>query len=137
MSKASFYWQRLPATLTRRNPYSFYTLFLLLAACILFYYFGELVDFAGLEALRWQIFYSVHDVHRLLFLAPIIYAAYVFGVKASIIITVISLMTFLPRAFFISPYPDALARMLIFILVGGTIGYFTAILRRAQRRTHQ
>ena len=129
--------RKFVGTLISPNAFSFYLLFLMWAILTLFYYFGELVDLARWEALRWQFFYSVHDVHRLLFLAPIIYAAYVFGVKASIIITVISLMTFLPRAFFISPYPDALVRMLIFILVGGTIGYFTAILRRAQRRTHQ
>ena len=129
--------RKAPGGLTSPNAFSFYLLFLMWAALSLFYYFGELVDLAHWEALRWQFFYSVHDVHRLLFLAPIIYAAYVFGVMASIIITLISLMTFLPRALFISTYPNALARMLIFILVGGTIGYLTAALRRAQRRTHQ
>ncbi len=119
------------------NAFSFYTLFAMWAVLTLFYYFGELVEFAHWEALRWQFLYSVHDVHRLLFLAPIMYAAYVFGVKATIIITVISLMTFLPRALFISTFPDPLARMLAFILIGGIMGYLTAIVRReSKRRTH-
>jgi len=123
--------------LTRPNAFSYYLLFLVWAVLALFYYFGEIVDLAGWQALRWEFFYSVHDVHRLLFLIPVIYAAYVFGVKASIIINVISLMAFLPRALFVSAYPDALARMLIFILVSGTIGYLIAVLRKTKQRTQQ
>ena len=123
--------------LTSPNAFSFYVLFLMWALLTLFYYFGELVEFAHWEALRWQFLYSVHDVHRLLFLAPIIYAAYVFGIKATVIITIICLMTFLPRALFISTFPDPLARMLAFTLIGGIMGYLTATVRReSKRRTH-
>ena len=123
--------------LTSPNAFSFYVLFLMWALLTLFYYFGELVEFAHWEALRWQFLYSVHDVHRLLFLAPIIYAAYVFGIKATVIITIICLMTFLPRALFISTFPDPLARTVVFTLIGGIMGYLTAIVRRESRiRTH-
>ena len=125
------------ARLTSPNVSSFYLIFLMWAVLTLFYYFGELVDLCHWESLRWEFFYSVHDVHRLLFLVPIIYAAYVFGIKACIVIIVISLMTFLPRALFISTYPNALARMLVFVLVSGTIGYLVAVLRRAQKRAQQ
>ena len=119
------------------NAFSFYSIFIMWAVCTLFYYFGEVVDFAGWEAIRWEFFFSVHDIHRLLFLAPILYAAYVFGIKATIIITIISLMTFLPRALFISPYPDPLARMLVFIVCAGIMGYLTAIIRsESKRRSH-
>ena len=124
------------AKLVNPNLLSFYLLFLVLGILSLFYYFGELVDLAGWESLRWQFFYSVHDVHRLLFLVPIIYTAYVFGVRATIIIIIISLMIFLPRALFISPYPNALIRMLIFIAVSLAIGYLIAVLRRGQKRAH-
>ena len=128
--------QRVLSALISRNSYSFYFLFLLYGLFTLFYYFGELVDFAGWEALRWSFFYGVHDIHRLLFLALIIYAGYIFGIKATIIITIISLMTFLPRGLFISPYPDPLARMLVFTLIAGIMGYLTAIVRREfERRT--
>ena len=61
------------AVLKRRDFYIFYILLCLVAFCTLFYYFGELVDFHGWESLRRGFFYGVHDVHRLLFLAPIIY----------------------------------------------------------------
>ncbi len=115
------------------NAFSFYILFLMWAAFTLFYYFGEIVEFAGWEALRWEFFYSVHDVHRLLFLAPVLYAAYIFGMKATIVLTIISAMTFLPRALFISPYPDPVARMLISTLAIGIMGYLTASARRASK----
>lgn len=117
-----------------RNSYRFYVLFLLYGLCTLFYYFGELVDFAGWEALRWSFFYSVHDVHRLLFLVPIIYAGYFFGVKAVIIMTIVVANTFLPRALFISPFPDPLLRAMLFIIVEGTMGYLFAIVRRQSKR---
>ncbi len=116
------------------NSYRFYLIFLLYGLCTLLYYFGELVDFAGWEALRWSFFYTVHDVHRLFFLAPIIYAGYTFGVKAAIIMTIIVAGTFLPRALFISPYPDPLLRTILFVIFAGALGYLTAFSRRESKR---
>ncbi len=137
MDKRMVHLRKIFGVLRSPNAFSFYILFLMWAVCTLFYYFGELVEFAHWEALRWQFFYSVHDVHRLLFLAPIIYAAYVFGIKATVMLTIISLMTFLPRALFISTFPDPLIRMVVFTLIAGTMGYLTAIARReSERRTH-
>jgi len=110
---------------------------LLLLICALFYYFGELVDWAAWNALRKNFFYGVHDIHRLLFLAPIIYAAYTARVKGAIIITLVSFIIFLPRAFFISPYPDPLLRMIIFTLGAGAIGYLVARIRDEEDKSRQ
>ncbi|MCK4862712.1 MAG: hypothetical protein KAS25_00380 [Dehalococcoidales bacterium] len=110
---------------------------LLLLICALFYYFGELVDWAAWNALRENFFYGVHDIHRLLFLAPIIYAGYTGRVKGAIIITLVSLVIFLPRAFFISPYPDPLLRMLIFTLGAGVIGYLVARIRNEEEKSRR
>jgi len=134
MGKRTDQLRQILGVLGRPNAFSFYTIFLMWVVCTLFYYFGEVVGFANWEALRWQFFQSVHDVHRLIFLAPIIYAAYVFGIKATVIITIISMMTFLPRALFISPYPDPLVRMLVFIVIAGIMGYLTAIARKEFKR---
>ena len=100
-----------------------YILLGLFALCTLFYYFGELIDYAGWKALRWDFFYTVHDIHRLFFLIPIVFAGYFFGVRAVIIITILALATFLYRALFVSTFPDPLMRMIVFIIIGGTIGY--------------
>jgi len=106
-----------------------FTLPLLLALCTSFYYFGELVDWATWEALRRDFFYGIHDVHRLLFLAPIIYAGYTARVKGAVIVTLLSFAIFLPRAFFISPFPDPLLRTVLFTLGVGSIGVLTGIVR--------
>jgi len=106
----------------------------LLVLCTLFYYFGELVDWAAWDSLRWQFFYGIHDIHRLLFLAPIIYAAYTARIKGAVIITLVSFMIFLPRAFIISPFPDPLLRMTLFTFVAGVIGYLVAITRNESER---
>ena len=106
-----------------------FTLPLLLVFCTLFYYFGELVDWAAWAALRQEFFYGIHDIHRLLFLAPIIYAGYFGRVKGAIIVTLISFVIFMPRAFFISPFPDPLLRTVLFTILAGVIGVFTGIVR--------
>ena len=129
MSKATVFKRLVLVGLKSRNFFRLYVLGLLLLYCMIFYYFGELVDFFGWEVLRWEFFYSVHDVHRLFFLAPIVYAGYVFGVRATIIITIISAVSFMPRAVFISPYPDPLLRVIIFIVIAGAMGYLTARMR--------
>jgi PAS domain-containing protein len=102
---------------------------LLLVLSTLFYYFGELVDWAAWNALRLNFFYGIHDVHRLVFLAPIIYAGYTAGKKGAVIVTLISLLIFLPRAFFISNYPDPLLRMMLFVIFAGVIGWLVGALR--------
>ena len=110
---------------------------LLIVCCTLFYYFGELVDWAAWEALRIKFFYGIHDIHRLLFLAPIIYAGYIVRVKGALIVTLVAFIIFLPRAFFISPFPDPLLRMLLFTVFAGTIGILTGIVRNQLERSRK
>jgi PAS domain-containing protein len=113
----------------KNNAFRPYILPLLLVICALFYYFGELVDWAAWDLLRANFFYGVHDIHRLLFLAPIVYAGYTAGIKGAVIITLVSFIIFLPRAFFISPYPDPLLRMVIFVVFAGVIGVLVGSIR--------
>jgi PAS domain-containing protein len=120
-----------------RDSYKLWILPLLLLLGTLFYYFGELVDWAAWDALRWNFFYSVHDIHRLVFLAPIIYAGYVGRVKGAVIITLVTFTIFLPRAFLISPYPDPLLRMALFTISAGVIGILTGMVRNEIERTKQ
>jgi hypothetical protein len=106
----------------------------LLVICSVIYYFGELATWAGWVAVRQQFFYGVHDVHRLLFLAPILYAAHVARVKGALIITLVAFIIFLPRAFLISPFPDPLLRMVLFTIFAGAIGILTAVARNKADR---
>ena len=109
----------------------------LMVGCTLFYYFGELADWAAWDTLRANFFYSVHDIHRLLFLAPIIYAGYTGRIRGAIIITLVSFVIFLPRAFFISPYPDPMLRMGLFTVIAGVIGLLVGAIRNGLDRIEQ
>src|SRR4030042_5443868 len=92
MSEATPYCKALSAVLRRRD---FYIVLALLAICSLVYYWGELVDHFGWESLHWRFFYTVHDVHRMLFLAPIIYAGYSFRVRGAVIVTLVTFIAIL------------------------------------------
>lgn len=115
----------------------FYILLLLFTFCTLIYYFGDLVDFAGWTVLRWQFFYTVHDVHRLFFLAPIMYAGHSFRVKGAVVITVAAFIAFLPRAVTVTPFPDAILRTVAFTAIAGAMGCFTGVIRNEfERRSY-
>ncbi len=109
-----------------------FVLLTLFGICTIFYYFGELVDFAGWEALRWEFWYTVHDIHRLLFLVPIVYAGYFFRVQGAIIVTVASLIVFLPRAILISPFPEPIFRAILSTTVMGVVGSLAGVMRNKQ-----
>jgi hypothetical protein len=70
----------------------------------------------------------------MLFLAPIIYAGYQARIRGALIVTLIAFVVFLPRAFFISPYPDPLLRMFVFTVFSGVIGVLVGALRNQADR---
>ena len=106
----------------------------LFGLCTLIYYFGELIDFAGWTALRRQFFFGVHDVHRLFFLAPILYAGHSFRVKGAVIVTVAACIVFLPRALIVSPFPDPILRTVLFTIAAGVMGTFIGVIRNETER---
>jgi signal transduction histidine kinase len=127
------------AVLRARSFYIFYFMLTLFGICTLFYYMGELVDFVGWTSLRWDFFYNVHDVHRILFLIPIIYAAYFYRIRGALLVTIAAFIVFLPRALFISDYPDPLLRAALFTIVAGFVGVLIGTIRNEteQRRNLQ
>jgi signal transduction histidine kinase len=120
--------------LRTRSFYLSWGLLSLFALCCLFYYFGELLDLTGWKGLRLDFFYGVHDVHRLLFLIPIVYAGYFYRVKGALIVTIAALLVCMPRALNISPYPDALLRMVFFAIAAAVIGSLTGVVRNGSER---
>ncbi|MFC2072554.1 winged helix-turn-helix domain-containing protein [Chloroflexota bacterium] len=97
--------------ITQNPQFMLVTLF---GVSTLIYYFGELVHFSGWTAMHWQFFHGVHDIQRLFFFTPIIYAYCFFKGRVMMSVTTASLIVFLPRAIFISPFPDAILRSLLF-----------------------
>jgi signal transduction histidine kinase len=118
-SDAAFNCTRSSSAVKRRV---FYGLISSFAVCALIYYFEELVDLTGWTGLHWPIFYTVHDLQRMLFLGPIVYAAYWFRLRGVVIVTLASFVTFLPRTLFISPYPNPMLRVIVFVLIAAMVG---------------
>ena len=59
----------------------------------------------------------IHDLHRSLFLIPLLYAGYVFRLKGAIICWLAFLAAVMPRALYFSPNPNSLLRTITFALV--------------------
>lgn len=119
--------------LRRRDFHRNFIIFLFVYYSIV-YYLGELVELAGWEALSWEFFYGIHDVHRLFFLIPIIYTGYIFRIKWALITTLASFMVFLPRALIISPFADPILRTVLFTIVAGIVGTLTGMVRNESER---
>lgn len=129
--------QKLINVLRDKNLISFFTLFFLFWVCTVIYYFGELADFVGWDVLHWEYFYGVHDVHRIFFLVPIIYAGHVFRIKGALITTAAALAVFLPRALIISPFPDPILRVVLFVVAANTISALIGKARNEAERRRQ
>jgi two-component system NtrC family sensor kinase len=97
-----------------------------LLALLTFVYYVAQTPLVNVPPFNSSFFTTVHDLHRTLFLIPIIYAAWVFRVRGSLITSFVFLCVVLPRALLFSPYPEAIARSLLFVAVAAFISLFIA-----------
>jgi signal transduction histidine kinase len=96
----------------------------LMAVLTLIYYAGH-TPLAHLGSFFTDAF--PHDLHRTLFLIPVIYAALTFRVRGALGASLVLLCVVLPRTFY-SPYADPLIRPLLFALFTAFLGVLTAML---------
>ena len=96
----------------------------LMAVLALVYYAGytPLAQFGGFFTDAFP-----HDLHRTLFLIPIIYAAITFRVRGALGASFVFLCVVLPRTFY-SPYTDPLFRPFLFVMFTVFLGVLTALL---------
>jgi len=106
-----------------RSPH-FWIIAALMAVFTLIYYAGY-TPLAHLRSLFTDAF--PHDLHRTLFLIPIIYAAITFRVRGALGASFVFLCVVLPRTFY-SPYTDPIVRPLLFVLFIAFLGVLTAML---------
>lgn len=102
---------------------------LLLVVCGLIYYSGELVKGGVTDGYGSGLYYTVHDMHRLLFLIPVLYAGFTLRIRGALIVSAITTFILLPRALILSPYPDPVLRMAVFIVIAASTGIVTGVLR--------
>ncbi len=130
--RSAIYLEAVRAGLKSSHFWHLFVLGVLLIYGTLFYYFGELVDLLRWETLRLDFFYGAHDIQRVFFLAPIIYAGYVFGMRATIITTLVTVIAIFPHIMVLPTDTNQLWKIMIFIVIAGVIGYITVRLRRLQ-----
>lgn len=106
-----------------RSPH-FWIIAALMAVLTLVYYAGH-TPLAHFGSFFTDAF--PHDLHRALFLLPIIYAALTFRVRGALGASFVFLCVVLPRTFY-SPYADPLIRPLLFVLFTAFVGVLTAVL---------
>ena len=70
---------------------------------------------------------GVHDLHRILFLIPIMHAALVYRVRGSLVASLAFFCVVLPRALYISPYPHPVLRAMLSVASATIIGILTAL----------
>ncbi|MFB0559284.1 MAG: sensor histidine kinase [Dehalococcoidales bacterium] len=115
-----------------RSPH-FWIITALIAGGV-FNYYVEQTPLAGIPPFNHSFFTTIHDLHRTLFLIPIVYAALVFRVRGSLIASLAFLCVVLPRAVLFSPYPNPLLRPLMFVFFAAFVGLLVATqLNRAER----
>jgi signal transduction histidine kinase len=106
-----------------RSPH-FWIIAALMAVLTLIYYAGY-TPLANLGSFFTDAF--PHDLHRTLFLIPIIYAALSFRMRGALGASFVFLCVVLPRTFY-SPYTDPLVRPILFVLFTAFLGILTALL---------
>jgi two-component system sensor histidine kinase DegS len=97
--------------------YHFGLIVLLFIIITILHYPNQFHFWAPLETSSWLPWITRHTLDRVLLLVPITYANFIFGLRAGIISTILSLFIMLPRALFLSDYTvDSL-----FEIVGVTV----------------
>jgi len=91
-----------------------------------FLYYLDRTPLVGVSPFDASLFAGVHDWNRVLFLIPVMYAAIIFRVRGSLIASLAFLCVVVPRGLLLSPYPNALVRPLLFVIITALAGLLTA-----------
>jgi signal transduction histidine kinase len=100
-------------------------------------YYIEFVTATTNTFLDEALFSGVRDLHRTFFLIPIVYAALIFGRKGALLASLAFLCVVLPRALFLSPYPNPLLRASISVASSAIIGMLVAAWRNQLKRERE
>jgi signal transduction histidine kinase len=93
-----------------------------LMAVLAFVYYADRIFVNG-----DNFFTTVHDLHRVLLLIPVLYAAVLFRVWGALIASFVFLGILLPRALLVSPYPDPLFRAIAFFGIAALVSLLIAV----------
>jgi len=112
----------------------------MMVTCSIIYYLPTLAGLAGWASLQDALdklhnFYGI-DFYSLAFFAPVVYAAYTFGVIGALLAAFMSMLILLPYSILIDIYPSALFKPTAFVIILSAVGAVVAMLQKGdeQRR---
>jgi len=124
------------ASRTIRNPH-FWIVLALFAIVIVLHYPQQVLN-TDSPSLFSFIGLTRHALERVLFLLPVTYAGFVFGIRAGLASLVVALIIMLPRVFLISLYPpDALLETCSIIVIGVVVNLLLQMYRKEKERYQQ
>jgi len=122
-----------------KSPYIWH-IGLMVAVCSILYYLSVIAGFSGLVSLGNTLgalheLYGV-DIYALAFFVPVVYAAYVLGIKGALLTALVSMLILLPYAILIDAYPNALFKPTAFAIILSAVGAVVSMLQKSdeQRR---
>ncbi len=120
-----------------RRP-SFWLLIALLVLITLPHYAEELKHPAFLNNLWDNLGLDRHAFERILFLAPIVWAGFLFGQRGAFIVSLMAVAIMLPRVLVLSEYrPDAISETIAVFVLGNVVAFSFGLLRRERIRRIQ
>ncbi len=120
-----------------RRP-AFWSIILLFALFTVPHYSEPYGYPAGLGTLMSAIGLTRHAFERILFLIPIIWSGFIFGIKGTVISSIVALACMLPRALLISEYrADALFETAAITIIGGFVSGLSLFSIRLLNRERQ
>ena len=120
-----------------RRPGVWFTLFILILITLLHY--SEVFKYPP-SFISWFSDFGLdrHAFERTLYLAPIVWAGFMFGWRGAFITSLISLGCMLPRAIFVSDHPtDAILETSIVFIIGNVLAISFASLRKEREYRKQ
>jgi two-component system sensor histidine kinase DegS len=122
---------------TLRNP-GFWLILIVMLLITLPYYWDSLRHPAFITRLTIDLGLTRHAFERILYLAPIVWAGFVFGWRGAFYTSLAALACMLPRVIFISDFPaDSIVETASVFVVGNVISISFASLRREREYRKQ
>jgi PAS domain S-box-containing protein len=116
-----------------RNSHFWY-IFVLMIACSILNYLDFILDFMNLSSPGWHAFSTTHELYLFLFSIPLLYAAYVFGLRGVLISGVAAvLLNSVPDVMLTGYHPQQLLTEASFIVFVSIMGILIAYVQN--RRT--
>jgi len=113
----------------------------IMVVCSIIYYLPVIGGLFGWVALESSL-NNLHNLYGidflgLVFFAPVVYTAYIFGVIPSILTALICMLILLPHAILIDTYPNAFFKPTAFVIILGAVGAVVAMLQKSEQQHRQ